>query len=131
MSANITSDGLIRQLDGRAEPDENITEQDVQDAPKLSKLLLRMLRDVAAMRRRWRPHRIDFEDIAVDDTGTTKYRLEHHLGGKVRWWVVDWQSTAGAAMFEVERHDDTDDNTLVFVSMAEGTMTVRVEEAGA
>jgi hypothetical protein len=128
MSAVVDRAGRIRSLDRKAEPGENLTEEDVKDTSKLVKLLLRVLADLAGIRRRWWPRHIDFEDVPVDDTGTTKYRFPHNFGGRVRWWVVD-QEFAGSGPF-LDRHADTDGNTLVLVSFGIGTMTLRVEEAG-
>lgn len=127
MSANIDRSGSIRQLDRRAEPDEQVLEEHVQDPPRLVRLLMGLLRDVARLKRSWRPRRIDFEDRAVDATGTTKYRFAHGLDGRVRWYVVDWQGAAGP---QLSRHADTTDGALVLVSHVAGTATIRVEEAG-
>jgi hypothetical protein len=128
MSANIPTTGTPRQLDRPAQPEEQITEEHATDASRLSRLLMTVLRDIASLKRRWWPERLDFVDRVVDATGTTKYRLPHGLRGRVRWWVVDWQGSAGPGL---ARHADTDANTLVLVSYVAGTATVRVEEAGA
>lgn len=130
MSANIAQDGTVRQLDRPAEPDENIVEKDVTDTERLVRLLMRIMRELTDLRRRWWPRRIDFEDVAVDDTNTTKYRLQHNFNGRARWWVVDWQSSAGGG-FWLDRHSDSDETTLVVTSGVVGVVTIRVEEAGA
>lgn len=128
MSANIKASGDVRQLDAAREPDEVIDDVDVADHGILSRLLTRVLREVATLKRTWTPARIDFEDVTVDATGTTTYTLRHGLNGRVRFWVVDWSSTsAGAAL---ARHADTDANTLVLVSYVAGTATIRVEASG-
>lgn len=126
-AANVTSAGVVRQLDGRPEPDENITEAAVKEPRSLARLLLRLFRDVALLKRRWWPRRIDFEDKAVDATGTTAYTLPHNFGGRVRWWVVDWSGSAGP---QLAKSSDTTDRSLVLVSYVAGTATIRVEEAG-
>ncbi len=87
-----------------------------------------LLRGVAELRRRWVPHRLDFEDRVFDATGTTKYRLEHRFRGRVRWWVVDWLGTVAPVL---SRHADSTSDVLVLVSYAAGTATIRIEEAGA
>lgn len=127
MSAIVPAHGDIRQLDRHAEPDEQVTPADVQDPERVSRLLMRILRDLAALKRRWWPLRVDVEDREVDATGTTKYRYPHGFGGRVRWWVVGWSGAAGPQLAE---HDDTDDMTLVLVSYVAGTVTLRIEEAG-
>ncbi len=127
MSANISVDGKVRKLDASAEPDELVTEQQAKDPNRVARLLATLLRDVAVLKRRWWPHRIDFEGRVVDATGTTKYRLQHNVGAGCRWCVVDWQGTVAASL---SRHADTDGNTLVLVSYTAGTATIRVEETG-
>lgn len=127
MSAVIKSDGKLRQLDRAAQPPEQVTEEQVKDPERLSRLLMTMLRDLVTLKRRWWPQFIDFEDTAVDGAGTTKYRFAHRMGKRVRWWPVDWTgATAGPRLV---RHTDTDKDTLVLVSYTAGTLTLRVEEA--
>ena len=126
MSANVEADGTIRQLDGRAEPDAIITEQDVQDPAKLARLLQWVVRELVLLRRRFRPRRKDFKDRVLDATGTTKHALEHGFGTTdVRVWVVGW---SGAAAPNIEAHSDSDAKTLYVVSKSAGTATIRVEE---
>jgi len=120
--------GTARQLAHRPEPDEAISEQDAADAPKLARLLTRILRDVAALKRPFAPRRVSFVDLTVDGTGTTKYRLPHGFGARVHWFVADWSGAAAGA--GLERHSDTDKDTLVLVSHVAGLASVRIEEAG-
>lgn len=128
MSANVNDAGEVKQLDRKAEPIEQVTEEQVQDSPRLARLLMGLLRDVADLKRRWSPRRIDFEDRVVDGTATTKYRFAHGLDGRVRWSVVGWKdAVAGHGLVQ---HEDTDDGTLVLISYVAGTVTVRVEIAG-
>lgn len=129
VSARIDSTGRAFQLDSRADVDEQITEADAENPARVARLLTRILKDVASLKRRWIPRRIDFEDIAVDNTGTTKYRFSHRFGARVRWWAVDWQSASSAGE-SLRRHSDSDADTLVLVSHVSGTVSVRVEEAG-
>ena len=128
MSANIPANGPIRQLDKRAEPDELLTEEQANDPKRVARLLLSMLRDVAQLKRRWLPRRIDFEDRIVDATGTIVYRLQHGFGGRVRWWVVDWTGASNES--RLVRHSSSTDNTLALVSYTVGIATIRIEEAG-
>jgi hypothetical protein len=128
MSAIVGTSGTPRQLDKRAEPDAAPTEADVQDTNKLVRLLFGILKDVAALKRKWAPNYIDFEDLDVDATGATLYRLTHKFGGRVRFWAVDWTgASAGPAL---TRDALTDANTLILVSSVAGTVTIRVQEAG-
>ncbi len=126
MSAHVTLAGRVVQLDRPAEPDELITEEDAKDAGKLARLLIRILKDVATLKRRFWPRRIDYAPLAVDGTGTTQYRFPHRFGGTVRWWPVD-STGAGAFLY---RHSATTKDVLVLVSDSPCTVTIRVEEAG-
>lgn len=126
MSARIDRAGNVFRLDRQAEPDEVVSEEDARDPSKLSRLLMRLLKDVAGLRRRFAPRHLDFEDREVDATGVTKYRFPHNFNAPARWWVVR-VSGGTPALYE---HPDTDLRTLVLLSDAAVTVTVRVEEAG-
>ena len=128
MSAIIPRSGPVRQLDRKAEPDEQVTTEQAKDPERVSRLLMRILRDLAQLKRRWAPRRIDFEDRTVDATGTTLHQFTHNFAGRVRWWAVDWQASSGAP--SLRRHVSSNENTLVLVSSVSGTATIRVEEAG-
>ena len=128
MSVNYSAAGAPRKLDKALEPAENVDAADAADPGKLARLLGRVLREIATLKQAWTPSRVDFEDVAVDATGTTKYPLRHALDGRVRFWVVEWQS--GSAGPALARHAETDANTLVLVSYAAGTATIRVEASG-
>lgn len=119
--------GKSRSLDRKVEPDELVREDDAADTSKLARLLTRVLRDLADLRRRFAPRRTDFEDVHVG-TGTY-HRFPHRFGGRVRWWVVD---AAGAQPSMLRDYPDaqTDADTLVLYSYAEAVITLRVEEAG-
>lgn len=130
MSAvTVPSIGKAKALDGRAAPDEVVTEENVQDPKKLSELLVRLLRDVASLKRRFSPRRIDFEDVAVGGAGAT-VSLQHNFGGRVRWWIVDWSDASGTRSNIYRDTTLTTANTLVLVSLVVGIATIRVEETG-
>lgn len=128
MSAIFPKNGKMRQLDRRPEPDEPVTDKDVQDPKYLARLLFRMLQELARLKRRWWPKHFDYEEQEVDATGTTKHRFVHGLNQRVRWWPVEWKDATGGP--QLVQHVDTDDHTLVLVSYTAGTLTLRVEEAG-
>lgn len=129
-AARIDSAGLVKVLDGRAEPDEVITAEDVQDAPKLARLFARTLSMVASLRRAWAPRRIDFEDVPVS-TLAAEVSLAHGFNGRVRWWICGWQSSGTTAPILRESTATVSDaNTLVLQSYVAGTVCIRVEEAG-
>lgn len=117
--------GTRRELDRKAEPDEQVEPNQVADLDRMARLLMSILRDVATLKRRFWPRSIDYEDLPVDGTGTTPYRFAHRFGARVRWYVVDWQ---GSGAPELTRDDSTDNDTLVLTSGASGTVTIRVEE---
>lgn len=127
----------LRQLDGKREPDELITPERLDDKPRVARWLTQLLRDVESLKRRWAPRRIDHEDRKVDATGgdglnATKFRFAHGFGGRVRWWVTDWQGVAAPALVldTATSGTGTDANTLVLRSYVTGTVTIRIEEAG-
>lgn len=138
MSAIIPILGATRQLDRAAEPATQITPEEVKDASRLARILMGILRDVAALKRRFKPRRLDFEDATFDGTGTTKYRFAHGFNGRVRFWVTGCTSltpvTVGFGTATIPpalvQHADTDKNTLVLVSFVPCTATLRVEESG-
>lgn len=127
-AAIVRRGGTIDRLDGRAASDVNITAKDVEDPERLARLVQEQARRVSDIDGRWRPERVDHEDRAV--VSGTPLRLEHGFGGRVRWWIVDWQPTTpgDAALFE--RASGTDTNTLVLNVGNSGTVSVRVERAG-
>lgn len=127
MSANIDPRGRVTRLESRALAEPNLTERDVVDAPKLVRLFAILIRELAALKRRWAPPRIDFEDVVVGSAGE-RYRFPHGLNGRVRWMVVDWEG--GGSLYNLARSADTDANTLVLESYMSGTMTLRIERAG-
>jgi hypothetical protein len=125
-STKVAADNSVTQLDRSAQPDELVTEDDASDAPKLARLLGRVLKDVASLKRRWVPRRIDFEDRVCGTAGAT-LSLRHGFTGRVRWYVIGWSgATAAPALAE----STTSDSTLVLQSYVAGTATIRVEEAG-
>jgi hypothetical protein len=119
--------GKVRQLDRLAEPDEVVTEYEAKQPDFLARVLMRLLREAAAARRLWSPRIIDHQDVPVDGTGTTIYRLPHGFKGRVNWWVLDF--TGGVAPL-LARDASSDDNTLCLVSNEAGTVSVRIEKAG-
>lgn len=127
MSAVFPIRGNVRQLDRATAPEEQITPEDVTDSARLVRIVMRILKDLAAVKRRWAPHHLDFEDQVFDATGTKKFRLEHRLGGRVRYWIVDW---SGSAAPNLRKDTSTDGQTLVLTSTVAGTATVRVELSG-
>ncbi len=124
--ARVASDGRVTQIDGKATAPEIVTESEVQEPAKLARLLGRLVVEVAALRRRFAPRRTDFEDCVVTNPATI-LTLEHSFGGRVRWWIVDQTS----AMMANQTADTTADTLVLSVyGDADGTCTVRIEEAG-
>ncbi len=128
-AARIEADGRVKILDGKAEPDAVVTESDAKDPAKLARLLARLLKDIATVRRRFTAKRIDFEDVAVSTAGAT-VSLQHNLNGRVRWWLAGWQSSGTTAPILKESATATTAQTLVLMSYVAGTATIRVEGAG-
>jgi hypothetical protein len=136
-AARVTRDNAVIALDRAPQLDERVTEEDVKDAGKLSRLLMRILKDIASLKRRFYPRRRDFEDRAITGAGSV-YRFEHRFGGRVRWWISQWKpaSTAGNYI-PLLAESSQDGTTLVLTNVSvlginafTGTVTIRVEEAG-
>jgi len=119
--------GKSRQLGGKATEDEVVSEADVTDVPKMARLLTRIVRELASLRRRFAPRRTDFEDVDVPTGGYV--RFPHGFGGRVRWWVVDVEGSF-AQLVRVSPDTLSDANTLVLYSDQETRITLRIEEAG-
>ncbi len=120
--------GKSRSLDRKVASDELVSEADITDVPKMARLLTRILRSIADLRRTFVPRRTDFEDRAVG-SGTYE-RFPHGFGGRVRWWVVDSIGTAPILLQSSVPAYRSDENTLILYSAAAPTVTIRVEEAG-
>jgi hypothetical protein len=140
VSANIsTLTTIIRQLDSKKQPDEVVKPVDVEDSTKLAQLLQRVLRRQTEIERKWMPRHIDFEDKVCtgSDVAPEAIRLTHMFNGPVRWWVVAYKSGGTVALPYIQEAVDanaiplSDLNTLVLSVYFEGTITVRVQEAGA
>ncbi len=130
MSAGrLTADGKLTRLDARAGAPEVLTKKDVEDTDNLATVLNDLRADVAEERSNFRPSRLDFEDFPVSGGGFA-LRLNHGFGGRVRWYVVDWQSSGTSAPILKNDTTQTDMTTLVLLSYVAGTVTVRVEAAG-
>lgn len=129
MSAVVDSAGNVRQLDRKGESGEQVTEEQATNPSRLARALSSLLSDVAKLRSRFYPKRVDFEDHTFEASAfATAHRFAHGFNGRVRWWLVDW--TASVAPAVVRSSSLSDDNTLVLLCNAVGTATVRIEEAG-
>lgn len=127
MSAIAPSGGKLRQLDAPTQPDQQVTAADAADPTVLSRFLMVILRDIAKLKRRWAPNFIDFRDVVVDGTGTTKYRFPHGFNSTVNYWSLKWVGGVGPSLaFD----SSSDANTLVLVSNFAGTVSIRIEAAG-
>ncbi len=132
MSANVTADGVVRQLDRRPEPDENLTESNVTDPRLLTRFLLRLFRDVSTLKRRWAPARIDFRDVVSTGTAMapTAVSLTHSFGAPVVYWIVRTTNLGAGSLKIAEELSTSTDNRLDLNLYITGTMTIRVEESG-
>jgi hypothetical protein len=133
MSAIISvRDRTVRQLDRRAEPDEQVTEEQVKDPPRLARMLMSILRDIATLKRRWTPRSITFRDIvSTGSSGSPQiFRLTHNFGGAVEYEVVDIALPGTVAVPLVSRAVSSDQNTLVVQVYYEATLAIRVTEGG-
>lgn len=133
MSANVAGDGTVTQLDGALEPDENITEESVKEPRFLARFLLRLFREVTALKRLWLPRRIDFQGIVSTGTSAAPQtvRLDHGLACPVVYWIVKAQTPGAVTLPLISETTETSENTLVVKVYFPATLTIRVEEAGA
>ena len=125
-----TSDAKVITLDGKAQPDQVVTEADVQEPPKLTKLLVQLLKDVTTLKRTPAPSRIDYEDVPVSTAGAL-VPLQHNFGGRVRWWLVGWSSAGTSAPILRESSlagSLSTTSTLILQSYVAGTATIRIEK---
>jgi len=110
MTAAIESDGTVRPLDGKAAPDAIVTEDDVQEPSKLAKILTRVIREIAGLKRQFVRERIDFEDVEISSSKSVM--LAHGFGGRVRYSIGAW-SAAGGLPPVLATSSSTDNDTLV------------------
>ncbi len=132
MSANVEADSTIKQLDRKADPDENITEDAVKDSKQLARFLLRLFRDVASLKRRWSPRRLDFRGAISTGSLISPARLtfQHNFGGPVVYWLVRLTNPTGADNTLIVEVEGTDENKLVVDVYFPATFTLRIEESG-
>lgn len=128
MAARIEASGKVYPLDRPAEPDEIVSEEDASDTGKLARLLMRVLKDAASVKRRFFPRRITFTNRLVTSGDTM--RLHHKFGVAVEYWIVKWRPTTpgDAPLFDFST--DTTADTLVLDVGNSGTVSVRVESGG-
>lgn len=93
--AKVSATGAVATLGAKAAPDAVVRAEDVQDATKLARMLEGLLSGVAALKARWAPRKLDYEDVTVGSAGALT-RLAHGIAGRVRWSVVGWKTTATA-----------------------------------
>lgn len=128
MSASrIDSAGKVTRLDGKADPEEVVTEADVKDPAKLAKMLARVLATVAGLRRSFVAKRVDFEELTVLSAGNT-VSVQHNFNGNVRWWVID-----GTTFVFAKRNTTLTTATTLALDVSgsvNGTFSLRVEHVG-
>lgn len=130
-ASRIDSAGVVTKLGSKLQTDEVVTEDDAKDPAKLARLLIRLLASVAALCRRFAPRHVVFDDIVTTADPTILIRLQHNFGGRVRWWVVDFQIIGANPTPQLNKVDASSDaNTLVLASYSTSLLSVRVEEAG-
>lgn len=128
MAVRIDASGKVYQLDRAAEPDEVVSAEDAQDAGKLARLLMRLLKDVADIKRRFFPRRITFANRVVTSGDTL--RLHHKFGVAVEYWPVKWRPDTPGDVPMFDFSTDTDADVLVLTVGNSGTVSIRVESGG-
>lgn len=128
MRAAVVTDASVRVLDGRGDAPVVITPEEVQRPDVLARLLNELRRGQAETARRWNPRVLVVEDR--DLTSGDEWRVEHGFGGRVRWWIADWQPSTPGDVPVFERDAATDANALVLDVGNSGRATLIVMEAG-
>lgn len=122
MRSVVNSAGVITRLGIRRQPDRTTTTADVQDPEKLARAVQALEKATATAST---AKSVDFQDVAVSPAGAL-VSLPHGFGTRVRWWLVDWESSGTSA--PVLKRDATSTNdTLVLASYVAGTVTIRIE----
>ena len=124
--AKVTADGTVTPLGVRPAPGGAVTAEDVQEPPKLARILAKAVSDVAGLLARWSPRSIDYEDVPVT-VATTTLSFEHGFNGRVRFWDVGSTTNTYPIL-----NASTTATTLVLTVFpdADGTVSIRVEESG-
>ena len=100
--------------------------QPEQLVKQLSSLQAMAIEATEAARRNRSNGKRTFEDIACGTAGATVV-LQHNLGQRARWRVVDWRSTLGGGVALERALTGNDDNTLTLQSYVAGVATIEVE----
>lgn len=125
-------DGSQRTLDSRVQPDEVVTPEDAENKTLLSRLLTRILAEIATLKRSWTPRVITFRDIVSTGSSSVPYtaRLPHNFGALVEFEVVDVTDPGVVSIPYLCRTSASDLNTLVLDIYYPSTLAIRVTEAG-
>lgn len=121
-----------RQLDVKKQPDEVLTETDVQDPLKLSRLLMRILSQLSELRRRYAARHNTYFNIISDGDALAPHvvRLPHGFSGPVEWHVVGVRDGVFIVDDRVVESSASDENTLVLEIFFRATIQIRVQEKG-
>jgi hypothetical protein len=124
LTAIVDRNGKARQLTKSAQPDEEVTKESLAEVSYLPRTLMRILKDIATLKRQWMPRRIDFEDVVVTASGKN---FVHNFNTRVRWWAVD---ATGSVAALVRSASSTDNILVLTATVGSPTVTIRIEEAG-
>lgn len=128
MAAIAPRKGGIRKLDREGQPPEHITPELVQDPKLMSRIITRLLDEVAGLQRRFHAASVEHEDVDLPSGGAA-VRLPHHIGAHTRFIVTSWSSPVSPVP-QLTIDASSDRNTLVLRSYVVGTATILVEQAG-
>jgi hypothetical protein len=133
-SALVEENGRTRQLDKPAQAEQVTTAEDVQDPETLARLVQQLRTEVATLKRAFSPKRIDFDRVSVTGGAVIPQAVsfQHGLNGRVRWWVIGWESSVADKLDIIERASNpaSTATTLVLNVYATGRLSLRIEEVG-
>ena len=132
MSAGVYKQGTFGREPAAPIKTERFGAQDGPDAR--AEQMTRMQASVTAVTESQRRDRgqgkLVFEDLTTGTLGSPLV-IQHNLGRKARWRVVDWYRTSPGGGFNLERSrassDTNDENTLTLLSYTAGVVTIEVE----
>lgn len=134
MSAVVDSSGGVKVVRVTAPKIERLTIADlagVANPDKLARIINAQTEAIAAIFPKLPEEYIDFLDLVVQTGGKT-YQLHHGFGGRVNWWIVDFQINGAAAAPIIEKWPAlTDNDNLGLWSDTDSIVTIRVAPVGA
>lgn len=105
---------------------DKVTTEMVQDPVKLAETLTRMSNITTELSQNaQKGESVIFQDCEAPEDGD-EIRLQHNLGRRVMWRVVDWTTSLSSAPALSRNTKETTENLLVLNSYILGTISIEV-----